>query len=342
MQRLTSRLLLLVMLLTPLFSVFAANPQKSSQSLKQNPYFVAVGNHGVICRSATGTADSWIDISSNNKGLSFTGVAYGKQRFIATAINGTAWLSLDAKNAWKVTDLTMYNSPNLSSKQLTCVTYGKGRFVAAGFTSGKGANYVMFFQLKDNATSWTSQMLPGPFTVKSIVCGKQNFVAVGEDRSSACAQIFILPVKEDELKTSRLKGVLPLNAVTYGQGNFLAVGLKGQVYRWSENMKRQTQYTLDGVSNLLGVTYADNRFVAVGFKGKVFYSKNGASKASWRTVTIPRVFCLYGITYGAGRYVAVGMDASYKGRTWWSTDLVNWHKSVQEWSLLNAVVYKAE
>ena len=320
-------------------SICSAGNGKAKPNLKG--HFLAVGNNDAIWSSVQGSLDSWTDVRSGNDSFSFTGIAYGNKRFIATTLNGVALYSPDgAKSNWHPTNLKMMTSPNLNTKQLTCVAYGQGRFIAAGFTAGKRADYAMFFQLKDGHSSWSSKFVSGPFAVKAVASGKQNFVAVGENHASGCAQLFEIGPDLKKIKTFRLDGVQPLNAVTYGKNVFLAVGQNGQVYRWGSGRRRPVKYSLDGVANLLGVTYGKNRFVAVGFGGNVFYSKTGVSKEAWQKGIIPNVFCLYGITYGAGRFVAVGMDSDYKGAAWWSTDLVNWQKSLQNSPMLSAVVYK--
>lgn len=321
-------------------SVFAAD-EAGKTTPSSNSYFVTVGSSDTIWRSANGDPDSWTQAGIGNQSLSLTSIAYGNKRLITTAINGSAWYSTDGKkDSWKDANLQMNASPNLNTKRLTSITYGNGRFMAAGYTAGKNADFAVFLQLKNGKKTWSSTQIAGPYNLNGITAGPNSFVAVGEHRTSACAQLFTLDKDATKIKTTPLKGVKPLSAICYGNGTYLAVGLNGQVYRLSNAKNSALKYTLDDVSNLIGVAYANKRFVAVGFGGRIFYSETAASKTSWKAVTVPEVFCFYKVAYGNGRFIVVGMDSNSKTGAWWSEDLNQWHKTSLEGNFLSAIVYK--
>lgn len=329
-------------LLFAITSVSASNEKGSAkQRLGSGSRFITVGSSDTIFSSTDGAAESWSPDGIGNQSLSLTGIAYGKGRLITTAINGSAWLSTDGKKGnWQDANLQMKANPNINTKRLTSIAYGNNCFMAAGYTAGKNADLAVFFQLKDGKKAWSSAQIAGQYNLNGITAGRNSFVAVGENRLTASAQIFIMDPDLRKIKPLSLKGVNPFNAVAYGNGTYMAVGLKGQVYLWGNAKHRAVKYILDGVSNLLGVTYANKRFVTVGYGGKIFYSENGAAKTSWKTVTVPEVFCFYKIAYGNGRFVVVGLDSNSKAGAWWSEDLTQWHKAALESNFLSAIVFK--
>lgn len=341
-QKSLSFLFCTFVLLISLTSVsYAEEKGNAEQRPVSGSHFITVGSSDTIFSSPDGEAKSWVADGIGIQSLSLTGIACGKGRLITTAINGSAWLSNDGKKGnWQDANLQMKANPNITAKRLTAIAYGNKCFMAAGYTEGKNADCAVFFQLKDGKKVWSSAQVAGPYSLNGITAGRNSFVAVGENRLTASAQLFTLDPNLRRIKPLPLKGVHPLNAIAYGKGTYMAVGFKGQVYRWNPVKNNAVKYTLDGVSNLLGVTYANQRFVAVGYGGKVFYSENGATKTSWKTVTVPEVFCFYKIAYGHGRFVTVGLDSESKAGAWWSADLTQWHKATLESNFLSAIVFK--
>jgi hypothetical protein len=112
------------------------------------------------------------------------------------------------------------------------------------------------------------------------------------------------------------------NAVTYGNGRFLAVGNPV-----GDNFITSTDGLTWIITPVAGnndswqdVTYGNGRFVAVGIGGdRIAYSDDGLS---WSTTTTPgNDEFLTSVTYGNGRFVAVGVDG---GRVIHSQDSINW------------------
>lgn len=115
------------------------------------------------------------------------------------------------------------------------------------------------------------------------------------------------------------------DAVTYGDGEFVAVG-EGNGYTastdaaYSVDGTTWTPATLPATSTWYSVTYGDNEFVAISSNGEVADSTNG-STWTLATDTLPTGGDWHSVTYGNGEFVAVDAattEAAYSidGSTW--------------------------
>ena len=108
----------------------------------------------------------------------------------------------------------------------------------------------------------------------------------------------------------------PLQAVTYGNGLFVAVGWNGAILT-SRDGVNWTWRTSGTREDLQAVTYGNSTFVAVGMHGTILTSRDGVT---WTQRTLGADDWLNGVTYGNGLFVAVG----YNGAILTSRDGVNW------------------
>jgi PKD repeat protein len=130
----------------------------------------------------------------------------------------------------------------------------------------------------------------------------------------------------------RNKGNL-FNAVTYGNGTFVAVGPYGKILTspdgitWTERDSGTSRY-------LNGVAFGNGTFVVVGDYGKILTSPDGAT---WTVRDSGISYELYGITYGNAIFVAVG----YEGIVLTSPDGLTWAESMSghDWWFIYAVTY---
>jgi hypothetical protein len=108
-------------------------------------------------------------------------------------------------------------------------------------------------------------------------------------------------------------------AITYGNGTFVAVGNLGTVFTSTNGLdwtRRKLPDIIEAIDqDLFGVAYGAGRFVAVG-SGRAYYSSEGVE---WTAAEFADTDTLYGIAYGAGRFVAVG-----RGLIYTSTDGAVW------------------
>ncbi len=129
-----------------------------------------------------------------------------------------------------------------------------------------------------------------------------------------------------------------LLAVTYGGGQFVAVGVGGTILS-SPDGQNWAEADSGTDMDLFGVTYGNGLFVAVG-EGVILTSPDGASWTRGSCACAPGY--LYAVTYGGGRFVAVGSD--YMGAPFAavSTDGVNWSPATLPeglWTEINGVAY---
>jgi len=114
-----------------------------------------------------------------------------------------------------------------------------------------------------------------------------------------------------------------INAIVYGSGKFVAVGMSGKM-AYSSNGITWTAVT--GVpaplnsASVNSITFANNKFVAVGAGGSIGYSSDGVI---WNTVsntTFSNINAIRAIAYGNGKFIA----GAGEGKMAYSSDGVNW------------------
>ena len=96
-----------------------------------------------------------------------------------------------------------------------------------------------------------------------------------------------------------------LNAVTYGNSTFAAVGAAGTILT-SVNGITWTSRTSGTTNTLYGVTYGNGKFVVVGggdSGGTILTSADGIA---WTSRTSGTTSTLSGVTYGNSTFVTVG------------------------------------
>lgn len=110
-----------------------------------------------------------------------------------------------------------------------------------------------------------------------------------------------------------------LYGVTYGDGRFVCVGVYSKSYYSTDGLTWTAMTGLLGTSsNCRAVTYGDGRFVCVGDSGLSYYSTDGQT---WQAMSgLDTSVTYYGVTYGDGKFVSVGTT----GSSYYSTDGVTW------------------
>jgi hypothetical protein len=107
-----------------------------------------------------------------------------------------------------------------------------------------------------------------------------------------------------------------LNSVTYGAGQFYAVGDVGTIISSPDGVV-WTGQSPPIIVNLLGIVHHDGNFVAVGGGGVILFSTDGSSWAVQQTDTTDTIRA---VCYGDGLFVAVGDNGlvliSPDGRAW--------------------------
>jgi hypothetical protein len=113
-------------------------------------------------------------------------------------------------------------------------------------------------------------------------------------------------------------GIIPINAVTYGNNLYVAVGGAGILRTSPDGITWTARTSGFGTSVINGVTYGDGLYVAVGNSGRLTTSPDGIT---WTNRTSGfGTNLIFGVTYGDGLYVAVGNT----GRLITSPDGITW------------------
>jgi hypothetical protein len=202
--------------------------------------------------------------------------------------------------------------------RLTGVTYGNGIFVVVGT---EGAVLT-----SSDGISWTVKFVPlgswGSF--QGVAYGNGTFVAVGSTRDWANGDLLgpsstIFASRDGSTWTLAHSGHpydYLINAVTYGNGTFVAVGSDGTILT-SADGKSWKVIHLSIKFGLGGVTYGNGTFVAVGsdvvpkyvdghgpsYDGVILTSTDGVN---WKQRNPGIAYPLLGVIYGNNTFVVVG------------------------------------
>jgi hypothetical protein len=298
--------------------------------------FVAVGDTGLILTSTNGS--TWGIERFRVINTSFTGVAYGNNNYVAvggvqgsfgtvvTSTNGTYWLRLDA----------------LTNVALFAVTFGTNSFgnplfVATGNPLSNSVTAVLL--ISGDAVNW-STLYPGGTggLLGGVTCGRNQsgplFVVVSSFAN-------VLTSADGTNWTTQETSRAHMNAVTYGNGRFVAVG-SGAAEASTDGINWTAGTGVSG-SVLAGVAYGNGVFVAVGSGsgGQICISPDGTNWIANTSVSSSGP--LNGITFGRGTFVAVGPLQGTSGETaglFTSTDGTNWvARNCGAWGSLVGVTY---
>ncbi|MGD8192156.1 beta strand repeat-containing protein [Brevibacillus ginsengisoli] len=254
--------------------------------------FVSSGNQALA--AGTWTANYAPGVTSN-----FWGVAYGGGQFIAVSDSATIATSPDGVG-WTAQSVPFYTSGST-------ITYSSGGWLAAG---DNGNIYTL-----TNGTSWTIKKSFSGFTPYSAASYGGTVVFVGFQGTKAA----ILSTSDGINWNNTPVSALKLYGVTYGGGQFIAVGEQGAIYSSPDGVA-WTQRTSGTTTLLNGISFGQGMYVAVGNSGQILTSTDGVAWAKRDYPTTTPVKDLYGITYGANKFIATGdggtIITSPNGITW--------------------------
>jgi len=261
-------------------------------------------------RSVTGTTNAFKD------------VAWGYNRYVAAGPNGTVYTSPTGE-VW--------------TKQNSGISYGIHGLIYDG-SLFVGAGGLCNIWSSGDGSTWTKNTLDGNSSLNGLCKGTgltwngqtpgPLYVAVGNASSQGNYTIITSGQATAGWVATYVGWGVDLKAVTYGKGNFVAVGSLGNIMT-SGNGQAWTGATSGTTAGLNGVTYAYDPangvdlFVAVGNSGAIYTSSNGTSWSYRQSVTgwDSRVTNnLRDVAYAGGYFVAVGDG----GALLTSTDGKNW------------------
>lgn len=295
-----------------------------------NGGFVTVGSSGTTVTSANGT--NWVSrqtgfpipgnvvydldyygqftaLSNQGNlysldGLNWTLVSTFANQFVSSIIHNTSGNLIGITSGGNVlssSTTSWQTSNNISGQALYDIAYGNGRYV---ITSNFGILYY-----STTGASWTSTTIPGGLlpTLSTVEYLNGNFVALGTYPSTS-----VVFSSADGI-TWIQKGILPsaLHSVTFGNGQYAAVGDNGVVYT-SADLQTWQSRTSGTTQTLRAVCYAYGFFVAVGDSGTLLTSSDGIlwqSRDSHTTNTLNCVKASNGIFVAGGNAVLLQSDA---------------------------------
>ena len=195
-------------------------------------------------------------------------VTYGKGIFVATGSTGS-WGGPTACTSPDGIKWTKRVTPDYEG-QLNGVTYGNGLFVAVGYRYSFTANgdFVVILTSPDGVT-WTEQDVSAHGVLWSVAYGNGVFVAVG----GTSAAVFTSP--DGKTWTERswpLEGMHAPDAVTFGNGVFLGVGIYDTMAVSVDGVTWTRPNPQGMPMTLFSAAYGNNMFVAVGWEGGILQS----------------------------------------------------------------------
>jgi hypothetical protein len=226
-------------------------------------------------------------------------VTYGNKLFVAVGILGSILTSPDAA-IW-----TIRNSVQ-NYDYLRSVTYGNGQFVVVGdremlFGNFHGTTGVVCTSF--NASAWTNVSDGTWEEFYSVIYAKNQFVLAGGIGDIPFGMI--LTATDAGIWTRKFidtSSVSPLYSVTYGDSQFVAVGVGGEIVSSPDAVTWTIKKTAS-INFLSSVTYGDSQFVVVGSGGVIFTSPDAVT---WTIRNSGMAKNLFNITYGNGQFVVVG------------------------------------
>jgi pimeloyl-ACP methyl ester carboxylesterase len=283
--------------------------------------FVAVGGGGLILTSADST--NWItrDCGISDYFKDFTSVTYGNGLFVGvtaylggvTLHDGNIVTSVDGVN-W-----TPHTYQTGNGNYLYGVSYGNGRFVAAG--GDFNANSIVL--TSDDGATWIQQHSginpSGEFF--GITYGNGMFVMVGLCRTNGDYRGAVLTSSDGVNWVQRYDGASGkyLRSVCYGNGLFIAAG-DGNTLITSPDGINWTAGSAGSGNSFAGIAYGGGRYVLVGANSQglaaILTSQDGIS---WTTRTSGTLNKLQGIGYASGQFMVTGSGTnlvSLDGAMW--------------------------
>jgi hypothetical protein len=204
------------------------------------------------------------------------------------------------------------------------VTYGGGKFVALGVSTGPAGTNVAAYSL--DGVNWYPVKLPASRSWNSVTYGGGRFVAVsslgdnGKDRALAAYSSDGIHWSTVDLPYTNVG----YQAVTYGGGRFVAIGQNTSGVAYSANGVTWKGVLMPASANWQSVTYGEGKFIAVsqnsfGTGTAGAYSTNGAT---WKLFALPTNSDWESVAYGNGMFEVIGGYGP--NSVAYSTDGVHW------------------
>ncbi len=198
--------------------------------------------------------------------------------------------------------------------------------------ASSGSTYVAVGSFGEIHTSpdgfaWTRSTSLSPVTLRDVVFGGGQFVAVGLCCASSVAADdagVVLTSPDGVTWTQRFPGApargRDLFAVAFGSGALVAVGSAGTVIRSTDGGVTWSASASGTPNDLLGVTFGGTQFVAVGANRTVITSSNGTAWTVQPGIPLSSVATLSSVAHNGSLFIAAGsaggLITSPNGSSW--------------------------
>ena len=249
-------------------------------------------------------------------------VAWGQYGNIQTSSDGIKWTS--GNNTWS-NDSVAGNLYNIVYNDVENKYVGIGKNCFASSSDGK---------------KWKSEASAQNINNNDLLYANGNYYGVSSGYGGRIQK------STDGKNWQNLSTGLPnsnvgstdyynLNAITFGNGKYIAVGSQGKVLSSNdgESWNNQTLGVSPSYLSLIDVIYAGGKYVIVGSGGTIYTSDDGASWVK-RDSGLTGYQKLCSISYGHGKYVVVGGS-----ETLTSTDGINWSGTSTNIQLNNSICF---
>lgn len=291
----------------------AAGPARNAVAAGTNLFVSTDATYGVGDSSAIYTSPDGASWTSRGTASSISGLTFSNGRFIAVGtVNDPGFSALGTRPAiylsadgisWSSRYGGFRNVGGLKPPNISAAAFGNGIFVAL-MTNTIG--YATAF-ISTNGADWSGSIYGNvvPLSPLGLTFAAGQFVTVGGPANLIGTAI--ASSTNGTNWTQRYTGSDgQLTAITYGGGQYVAVGRRGSGDRPVMTSPDAIVWTVQpgGITNdLFGVAFGGGAFVAVGTAGTVARSTDGAS---WSTQSISATNQLRGVTFAGGQFVAVG------------------------------------
>ncbi|SEO31803.1 InlB B-repeat-containing protein [Paenibacillus sp. OV219] len=228
--------------------------------------------------------------------------------FYETSETGASWNSVNAGIAHELRSLVYGPTGFVGVGYGQQIQYGQQSYHGKIMTSANGSNWSL-----TTPTEESGMQLFGITTN-----GTNKYVAVGAHSDINFNQTPVILTYNGTSWSSQSSAVSSgaMNAVTYGNSMYVAVGSSGAIQTSSDGGS-WTQQSSGVTSTLRGVAYGNSKFVAVGSSGKILTSSNGST---WSVATPPVSGTFNSVAYGNGTFVIAGNGgvilSSQDGSSW--------------------------
>ena len=318
-------------------------------------YFVAVGDNGVIRKSTNGTTWTTLTSGTSKRLVSIGYPSVGNVKLVALAEDSTVLVSENHGTNWSAITVNIprpvtygsrdgttgyaqdgirmtsidstnwsYTLPSVSG--IFGLGYGNGRFVALA-----GLNRMTSPDLVNWSIATTTH------GHNAVTFGNGLLVSVGEGNNTFSNGFVSVSMDGSRWLPQTTPTQVYLNAVTYAQGKFVAVGANGTILTSTNGMNWANRTTGSTSAQLRDVAYGNGLFTAIGTSSLLRYSTDGET---WVT-TGGSSASLKSVTFAKGLFVAVGdngaIRTSVNGIDWTSRST-----SPSTFEFLNAVKYAGD